>query len=54
MDDVQEDIKGAMKEIPHFENFREETRTKVGNLSENFHGLRKYVQDSFVAIQNKL
>jgi hypothetical protein len=26
----------------------------LGNLSENFHGLRKYAQDSFVAIQNKL
>jgi hypothetical protein len=54
MDGVQEDVKSAMKGIPNFDSFHEDTRTKLGNLSDNFHGLRKYAQESFVAIQAKV
>jgi hypothetical protein len=54
MDNVQEDVKGALKEIPKLTGFSTDTTVKLGTLSENFHGLRNYAQDSFLAIQSKL
>jgi hypothetical protein len=52
MDDVQEDGKGALKEIPKLAGFSTDATIKLGTLSENFHGLRNYAQDSFMAIQS--
>jgi hypothetical protein len=51
---TQEDVKGALKEIPKLSGFSTDATIKLGTLSENFHGLRNYAWDSFLAIQSKL